>query len=533
MSRQITQGQQARQRLLEGVNIAGSVIGSTYGPKGRNVIIYRGLGDSPLSTRDGVTVARNVELPDPELDAGARVVREASEKTNREAGDGTTATAVLTQVIYSLGLKAIDGGASPVFLKRGIEIGVAVVSSYLESISVTVHGDKIEQIATISANNDPVLGAIITDAVRAAGKDGVITVDNSDTDETTLEKVEGMQLKTGYKSPYFITDPLRMEVQFENAKVLISEKKFSSFTPGIKTLLEKFATTQTPLFILAEDVEGDVIAVLVQNRMKAGRYWAAAKVPLGVGKGTLEDIAILCGGTALTADLGVGDDDIPVSMLGSAAKIVISDRLTTISGGGGTREAIQKRIAEIRVQLDKAEGQYEKDKLQERLARLSGGVSIIRVGASSEVELKDKKLKIEDALHATRAAVEDGIVAGGGVALARAALILNDLEASGDIKVGITIVQTALQEPLQRIVSNAGQDGDLVLLKVLGNPEPNFGFNALTDTYEDLMKAGVIDPTKVIRLALVNAASAAAQLLITEALITPVVEKTDNLKFGG
>jgi chaperonin GroEL len=545
MAKQIVHGEESRQAILRGVNLLADAVKVTLGPKGRNVVIEKKFG-SPTITKDGVTVAKEIELKDGLENMGAQMVREVASKTSDVAGDGTTTATVLAQAIYREGVKTVAAGANPMAMKRGIEKAVALVcgsfdkktgergKGELDKFSKPVSGEMIAQVGTISANNDETIGHIIAEAMKKVGKDGVITVEESKTLETQLEVVEGMQFDRGYLSPYFVTDPERMEVAIENAYILINEKKISSMK-DLLPLLEQIAKSGKPLLIIAEDVEGEALATLVVNKLRGTLQVAAVKAP-GFGdrrKAMLQDIAILTGGKAITEDLGIKLENVQIADLGQAKKITIDKDNTTLVEGKGKHGDIEGRVKEIRSQIDKTTSDYDREKLQERLAKLVGGVAVIKVGAATETEMKEKKARVEDAMHATRAAVEEGIVPGGGVALARCAAALDKLKLEGDEQIGVNIVKRALQEPLRQIVENAGQEGAVVLGKVLESKDTNYGFNALSDEYEDLVKAGVLDPTKVVRTALTNAGSIASLMLTTEALVAEIPEKKEAPMGGG
>ena len=545
MAKQIVHGEESRQAILRGVNLLADAVKVTLGPKGRNVVIEKKFG-SPTITKDGVTVANAIELKDPLENMGAQMVREVASKTSDVAGDGTTTATVLAQAIYREGVKTVAAGANPMALKRGIEKAVAVVcgtpdpktgergKGELDKFSKPVTGEMIAQVGTISANNDETIGHIIAEAMKKVGKDGVITVEESKTLETQLEVVEGMQFDRGYLSPYFVTDPERMEAALENAYILIHEKKISSMK-DLLPLLEQIAKSSKPLLIIAEDVEGEALATLVVNKLRGTLQVCAVKAP-GFGdrrKAMLQDIATLTGGKAITEDLGIKLENVQVSDLGQAKKITIDKDNTTIVEGKGKHSEIEGRVKEIRGQIDKTTSDYDREKLQERLAKLVGGVAVIKVGAATETEMKEKKARVEDAMHATRAAVEEGIVPGGGVALARSSAALDKLKLEGDEQIGVNIVKRAIQEPLRQIAENAGEEGAIVLGKVLDAKDSNFGYNAFSDEYQDLVKAGVLDPTKVVRTALTNAGSIAALMLTTEALVAEIPEEKKNAPMGG
>jgi len=529
MAKQIIYQEEARRALLRGVNQLADAVKVTLGPKGRNVVLDRKFG-SPTITKDGVTVAKEIDLKDPVENLGAKMVREVASKTSDIAGDGTTTATVLAQAIVREGSKNVAAGANPMGLKRGIEKAVEAVVEELRKLSRPVSGGAIAQVGTISANNDSTIGKIIAEAMEKVGKDGVITVEEAKTMETSLEVVEGMQFDRGYLSPYFVTDPDRMEVVVEDPLILIHEKKISSIK-DLLPVLEKVAQSGSPLLIIAEDVEGEALATLVVNKLRGTLKAAAVKAP-GYGdrrKAMLEDIAILTGGRAITEDLGIKLENIKLEDLGRAKKVTIDKDNTTIVEGAGTRKAIEGRVKQIRTQIDETTSDYDREKLQERLAKIVGGVAVIKVGAATETEMKEKKARVEDAMHATKAAVEEGIVPGGGVALLRAASILDkiakDKNLDDDERLGVGIVRRAVEEPIRWIAQNAGMEGSIVAAKVKESNDRDFGFNAETETYEDLVKAGVIDPTKVVRTALQNASSIASLLLTTEALVCEIPEK--------
>jgi chaperonin GroEL len=542
-AKQIVHGEESRQAILRGVNKLADVVKVTLGPKGRNVVLDKKFG-SPLITKDGVTVAKEIELKEPLENMGAQMVREVASKTSDVAGDGTTTATVLAQSIYREGCKTVAAGANPMAIKRGIEMAVRAVCGYdetqkdgtkkhvkgeLEKISKPVEGAMIAQVGSVSANNDSTIGNIIAEAMKKVGKDGVITVEEAKTMETALEVVEGMQFDRGYLSPYFVTDPDRMESVLENALVLIHEKKISSMK-DLLPLLEQIAKGGKPLLIIAEEVEGEALATLVVNKLRGTLQVAAVKAP-GFGdrrKAMLEDIAILTGGKAITEDLGIKLENVKLDDLGRAKKITVDKDNTTIVEGGGKSAEIEGRVKQIRTQIEDTTSDYDREKLQERLAKLVGGVAQIKVGAATETEMKEKKARVEDAMHATKAAVEEGIVPGGGVALVRSIPALEKLKATGDEQIGIDIVKRALEEPLRLIADNAGHEGAVVVEKVRNNPNPHFGFDAQDETYCDLVEAGVIDPTKVTRTALQNAASIASLMLTTEALVSEFPEKEDK-----
>ena len=534
MAKQIVYGEKSRQIMIEGVNQLANAVKVTLGPKGRNVVLDKKFG-SPTITKDGVTVAKEIELKDPLENMGAQMVREVASKTSDIAGDGTTTATVLAQAIYREGAKNVVAGANPMDIKRGIDRAVEVVVDNLRKMSAEVGGDMIAQVGTISANNDATIGKIIAEAMDKVGKDGVITVEEAKTLETSLEVVEGMQFDRGYLSPYFVTDPDRMEVVLENPIILIHEKKISSMK-DLLPLLEQVARLSRPLLIIAEDLEGEALATLVVNKLRGTLQGAAVKAP-GFGdrrKAMLEDIAILTNGKAITEDLGLKLENIRVEDLGKAKKVTIDKDNTTIVEGDGSQQAIAGRVKQIRAQIEETTSDYDREKLQERLAKLVGGVAIIKVGAATETEMKEKKARVEDAMHATKAAVEEGIVAGGGVALLRGALALDDLKLKGDQRIGVNIVRRALEEPMRWIAQNAGFEGSIVVQKVREAKNKDEGFNAQTEKYENLVKSGVIDPTMVVRAALQNAGSIASLLLTTEALIADIPEeKPDAAPMGG
>jgi chaperonin GroEL len=536
MAKQIVHGEESRQAILQGVNILADAVKVTLGPKGRNVVIEKKFG-SPTITKDGVTVAKEIELKDALLNMGAQMVREVASKTSDVAGDGTTTATVLAQAIYREGVKTVAAGANPMAMKRGIEKAVGTICGVLDKegnrgkgeldkLSKPVSGDMIAQVGTISANNDETIGRIIAEAMKKVGKDGVITVEESRTMETQLEVVEGMQFDRGYLSPYFVTDPERMEAVLENVYILIHEKKISSMK-DLLPMLEQIAKSSKPLLIIAEDVDGEALATLVVNKLRGTLQVCAVKAP-GFGdrrKAMLQDIAILTGGKAITEDLGIKLENVQMSDLGQSKKITIDKDNTTIVEGKGKHAEIEGRVKEIRSQIDKTSSDYDREKLQERLAKLVGGVAVIKVGAATETEMKEKKARVEDAMHATRAAVEEGIVPGGGVALVRCTVALDKLKVEGDEQIGVNIVKRALEEPLRQISGNAGEEGAVVLGKVLDAKDPNFGYNAQTGEFEDLVKAGVLDPTKVVRTALQNAGSISSLMLTTEALVSELPEE--------
>jgi chaperonin GroEL len=531
MAKQIVTGENSRQAILRGVNVLADAVKITLGPKGRNAVIEKKFG-APVITKDGVTVAKEIELRDPLENMGAQMVREVASKTSDVAGDGTTTATVLAQAIFREGVKTVAAGASPMALKRGIEKAVEVCIAEIKKLSRDVKGDMIAQVGTISANNDKQIGDIIAAAMKKVGKDGVITVEESRTMETALDVVEGMQFDRGYLSPYFVTDPERMECVLEDVRILIHEKKISSMK-DLLPLLEQIAKGGKPLLIIAEEVEGEALATLVVNKLRGTLQCAAVKAP-GFGdrrKAMLEDIATLTGGKAITEDLGIKLENVKLEDLGRAKKITIDKDNTTIVEGGGKVSEIEGRVKQIRAQIEETTSDYDKEKLQERLAKLVGGVAVIKVGAATETELKEKKARVEDAMHATRAAVEEGIVPGGGTALLRCIAVLEKLKLQDDEAIGVNIVRRALEEPMRQIAQNAGHEGAVVIGRVRDSKDDNFGFNAETGEFTDLVKAGVIDPAKVTRLALQNAASVAALMLTTEALVADI--KEDDKKAAG
>ena len=526
MAKQILHGEDSRQAILRGVNTLADAVKTTLGPKGRNVVIEKKFG-SPTITKDGVTVAKEIELKDALENVGAQLVKEVASKTSDIAGDGTTTATVLAQAIYREGVKTVAAGANPTALKRGIDKAVVAINGALDGISKPVSDDKVAQVGTISANGDTEIGAIIAEAVKVVGKDGVITIEESKTMHTGLETVDGMQFDRGYLSPYFVTDAERLEAILEDPYILIYEKKISAMK-DLLPVLEQVARSGKPLVIIAEDIEGEALATLVVNKLRGTLNVAAVKAP-GFGdrrKAILGDIAILTGGKAITEDLGIKLEGVKLEDLGSAKRITIDKDNTTIVDGAGKASDIEGRVKEIRSQIEKTTSDYDREKLQERLAKLVGGVAIIKVGAATETELKEKKARVEDALHATRAAVESGIVPGGGVALLRTASAVDALIATleGDEKTGAKIIRRSIEEPLRQIIANAGEEGAVIVAKVLESKDPYYGYNAATSEFEDLVKAGVIDPTKVTRTALQNAASIAGLLLTTEALIVEIPE---------
>ncbi len=528
MAKQVIHGEDSRAAILRGVNQLADAVKVTLGPKGRNVVIDKKFG-SPTITKDGVTVAKEIELKDALENMGAQMVREVASKTSDVAGDGTTTATVLAQAIFKEGVRTVAAGANPMALKRGIEKAVEKVVAEVAAQSKPVGGDMIAQVGTVSANGDKTIGGIIAEAMSKVGKDGVITVEESKTMETLLEVVEGMQFDRGYLSPYFVTDPDRMEAVLENPLILINEKKISSMK-DLLPILEQVAKMGKPLLIIAEDVEGEALATLVVNKLRGTLNVAAVKAP-GFGdrrKAMLEDIATLTGGKVISEDLGIKLETITVDDLGNAKKITVDKDNTTIVEGNGDAEGIQGRVKTIRNQIEETSSDYDREKLQERLAKLVGGVAVIKVGAATETEMKEKKARVEDAMHATRAAVEEGIVPGGGVALVRAGKVLDDFKTEADDpdeQIGVTIVRRALEEPLRQIAQNAGKEGAVIVENIRANDTFGYGFNAATEKFEDLVAAGVIDPAKVTRTALQNAASIAGLMLTTEAMIADMPDE--------
>src|SRR5438874_2447692 len=526
MAKRIVHGEDSRQAILRGVNMLADAVKITLGPKGRNVVLDKKFG-SPTITKDGVTVAKEIELKDPLENMGAQMVKEVASKTSDVAGDGTTTATVLSQAIFREGVKTVAAGANPMAVKRGIEKAVEVASEQIKKLAKPVSGEMIAQVATVSANNDTTIGNIIAEAMKKVGKDGVITVEEAKTLETTMDLVEGMQFDRGYLSPYFVTDPDRMQCVLENCLILIVEKKISTMK-DLLPVLEQVAKMRRSLLVIAEDIEGEALATLVVNKLRGTLQAAAVKAP-GFGdrrKAMLDDIAILTKGRSITEDLGIKLENIQIEDLGTAKKIVIDKDNTTIVEGGGKRAAIEGRVKQIRAQIEETTSDYDREKLQERLAKLVGGVAIIKVGAATETEMKEKKARVEDAMHATRAAVEEGIVPGGGVALLWCQKSLDKTKGhDDDEKTGIEIVRRALEEPIRIIAQNAGAEGAIVVGKVKESKDKNFGYNAQTDKFEDLVASGVIDPTKVTRTALQNAASIASLLLTTECVVVEKKEK--------
>ena len=530
MAKQVIHGEESRAAILRGINQLADAVKITLGPKGRNVVIDKKFG-SPTITKDGVTVAKEIELKDALENMGAQMVREVASKTSDVAGDGTTTATVLAQAIFREGVKTVAAGANPMALKRGIDKAVERATAEIKRLSKPVKGDAIAQVGTVSANGDTTIGNIIAEAMNKVGKDGVITVEESKTMDTSLEVVEGMQFDRGYLSPYFVTDPERMEAVLENPLILINEKKISSMK-DLLPLLEQVAKMGKPMLIIAEDVEGEALATLVVNKLRGTLNIAAVKAP-GFGdrrKAMLEDIAILTGGKVISEDLGIKLENVKLEDLGRAKKVTIDKDNTTIVEGAGKQTDIEGRVKTMRAQIEDTTSDYDREKLQERLAKLVGGVAVIKVGAATETEMKEKKARVEDAMHATRAAVEEGIVPGGGVALVRAAKALEkftineDGGGDPDEQIGVNIVRRALEEPLRQIVQNAGKEGAVVVERIRSEKSENVGFNAATEAFEDLVKAGVIDPAKVTRTALQNAASIAGLMLTTEAMVSELPE---------
>jgi len=532
-AKEITQGEDARRALIDGVNKLASAVKITLGPKGRNVVLEKKFG-SPVVTKDGVTVAKEIELEGREK-VGAAMLREVASKTSDVAGDGTTTATILAQAIVREGLKTVTAGANPMAVKRGIEKAVKIAVEEIQKISKDIKGEMIAQVGSISANNDHDIGDIIAEAMKKVGKDGVITVEEAKSIETSLEVVEGMQFDRGYLSPYFVTDPERMECTLEDCYILLNEKKISSMKDMLP-LLEQVAKTGKPFLVLAEDVEGEALATLVVNRLRGTLQGCSVKAP-GFGdrrKAMLDDIAILTGGKVISEDLGIKLENVQLEDLGQAKKVTIDKDNTTIIEGAGKGADIAGRVKQIRAQIEETSSDYDREKLQERLAKLVGGVAVIKVGAATETELKEKKARVEDAMHATKAAAEEGIVPGGGVAYLHAIKALEKTKLKDeDEQIGVNIIKRALEEPLRQIVHNAGHEGAIVVAKIRESKNPNFGFNADTEVYEDLVEAGVIDPTMVARTALENAASIAGLLLTTEALITDVPEDEKASAPGG
>ncbi len=525
-AKQIVYSENSRQAILRGVNQLADAVKVTLGPKGRNVVLEKKFG-GPTITKDGVTVANEVELKDPLENMGASMVREVASKTSDVAGDGTTTATVLAQAIYREGVKAVAAGANPMELKLGIEAAVEAVVAEVKKMGIaTKTNEQIAQVGTISANGDHTIGNTIAEAMKKVGKDGVITVEESKTMLTELQTVEGMQFDRGYLSPYFVSDPERMECVLEDPYILIHEKKISNMK-DLLPVLEQIARSGKPLLVIAEEVDGEALATLVVNKLRGTLNACAVKAP-GFGdrrKAMLDDIATLTGGTSIMEETGIKLEGVQLKDLGRAKRVTIDKENTTIIDGGGKAKDIEGRIKQIRAQIEETTSDYDREKLQERLAKLSGGVAVIKVGAATETEMKEKKARVEDALHATRAAVEEGIVPGGGVALLRASHVLKNIKMEGDERIGINIVRRACEEPIRQIVANGGWEGAIVMEKILANKDSNFGFNAASGNYEDLVKAGVIDPAKVTRSALQNAASISALMLTTEAMICEIPEK--------
>ncbi len=525
MAKQIIYSEEARKSILRGVNQLADAVKVTLGPRGRNVVLEKKFG-GPNITKDGVTVAKEIELKDPLENMGAQMVREVASKTSDVAGDGTTTATILAQSIFREGVKAVAAGANPMALKRGIEKAVDVAVEEVKKLSKPVSGEMIAQVGTISANSDSTIGNIIADAMKKVGKDGVITVEESKTMSTELQTVDGMQFDRGYLSPYFVTDAERMEAALEDPYILIHEKKISNMK-DLLPLLEQIARSGKPLLIIAEEVEGEALATLVVNKLRGTLNACAVKAP-GFGdrrKAMLEDIGILTGGKAIMEETGIKLEGVRLDDLGRAKRVTVDKDNTTIVDGNGSQKAIEGRIKQLRAQIDDTTSDYDREKLQERLAKLAGGVAVIKVGAATETEMKEKKARVEDALHATRAAVEEGIVPGGGVALLRASAALKELKLDGDEQIGVNIVRRACEEPLRQIVLNSGTEGAIVVDTIRTNSNANYGYNAQSDKYEDLVSTGVIDPTKVTRTALQNASSIASLMLTTEAMVAEIPEK--------
>jgi len=524
MAKQIVYSDDSRHAILRGVNQLADAVKVTLGPRGRNVVLEKKFG-APSITKDGVTVAKEIELKDPLENMGAQLVREVASKTSDVAGDGTTTATILAQAIFREGVKAVTAGANPMSLKRGIDKAVEIAVEEIKKLSRPVSGDMIAQVSRISANSDSTIGDVIAEAMKKVGKDGVITVEEAKTMTTELETVDGMQFDRGYLSPYFVTDQERMECVLEDPYILIHEKKIGNMK-DILPLLEQIARSGKPLLIISEEVEGEALATLVVNKLRGTLNVCAVKAP-GFGdrrKAMLEDISVLTGGKAIMEETGIKLEGVQLEDLGRARRITINKDNTTIIDGAGEQKAVEGRIKQLRNQIDETTSDYDREKLQERLAKLAGGVAVIKVGAATETEMKEKKARVEDALHATRAAVEEGIVPGGGIALLRAAMALESLKLEGDEHFGVNIVRRACEEPIRQIVNNGGEEGAVVVDKIRNQSEPNFGYNAFTGEYEDLVKAGVIDPAKVTRSALQNAASIAALMLTTEAMICQAPE---------
>jgi chaperonin GroEL len=544
MAKQIVSGEESRAAILRGVNKLADAVKITLGPKGRNVVIEKKFG-SPTITKDGVTVAKEIELEDPMENMGAQMVKEVASQTSDVAGDGTTTATVLAQAIFREGVKTVAAGANPMALKRGIDKAVERATAEIKKMAKPVKGDMIAQVGTISANGDETIGKLIAEAMDKVGQDGVITVEESKTMVTDLEFVEGMQFDRGYLSPYFVTNPERMQVVLENPAILISEKKLTSMR-DLLPLLEQAAKQSTPLLIVAEDIEGEALATLVVNKLRGTLNVAAVRAP-GFGdrrKAQLEDLAVLTGGSVISEDLGIKLENVKLEDLGRAKKVTIDKDNTVIIDGAGSTDDLKARVKTLKAQIEAATSDYDIEKLQERLAKLVGGVAVIRIGAATETELKEKKARVEDAMHATRAAVEEGIVPGGGVALIRAAKALDkfkifepdaDGKVNGDLdeQIGVTIIKRALEEPLRQIVQNAGKEGAVIVEKIRAEKNPNVGYNAETETFEDLVAAGIIDPAKVTRCALQNAASIAGLMLTTETLISELQQEDKSMAMSG
>ncbi|MBI3681259.1 MAG: chaperonin GroEL [Acidobacteria bacterium] len=532
-AKQIVYSENSRQAILRGVNQLADAVKVTLGPKGRNVVLEKKFG-GPTITKDGVTVAKEIELRDPLENMGAQMVREVASKTSDVAGDGTTTATILAQSIFKEGVKSVAAGANPMALKRGIEKAVDMVVEEVKKLSKPVSGEMIAQVGTISANGDETIGNTIAEAMKKVGKDGVITVEEAKTMHTELQTVDGMQFDRGYLSPYFITDPDRMECVVEDPYILIHEKKISNMK-DLLPLLEQIARSGKPLLVIAEEVEGEALATLVVNKLRGTLNACAVKAP-GFGdrrKAMMEDICILTGGKAIMEETGIKLEGVRLDDMGRAKRVTVDKDNTTIVDGGGSQKAIEGRIKQLRAQIDETTSDYDREKLQERLAKLAGGVAVIKVGAATETEMKEKKARVEDALHATRAAVEEGIVPGGGVALLRAAAVLKGMKADHDEQIGVDIVRRSCEEPLRQISGNAGYEGAIVVEKVRADSDPNYGFNAQSACYEDLVKSGVIDPTKVVRTALQNASSISSLMLTTEAMVCEIPEKKPAPAPGG
>jgi chaperonin GroEL len=532
-AKQIVYSENSRQAILRGVNQLADAVKVTLGPRGRNVVLEKKFG-GPTITKDGVTVAKEIELKDPLENMGAQMVREVASKTSDTAGDGTTTATILAQAIFREGVKAVAAGANPMALKRGVERAVELIVEDVKKLSKPVSGEMIAQVGTISANGDTTIGNIIAEAMKKVGKDGVITVEESKTMVTELQTVDGMQFDRGYLSPYFISDPDRMECVLEDPYILIHEKKISNMK-DLLPLLEQIARAGKPLLVIAEEVEGEALATLVVNKLRGTLNACAVKAP-GFGdrrKAMLEDIGILTGGKAIMEETGIKLEGVRLDDLGRAKRVTVDKDNTTIVDGAGTQKTIEGRIKQLRAQIEETTSDYDREKLQERLAKLAGGVAVIKVGAATETEMKEKKARVEDALHATRAAVEEGIVPGGGVALLRAVKALDNIKVPGDEQIGVDIIRRSVEEPVRQIVGNAGFEGAIVIEKIRSATDPNFGFNAANAQYEDLVKSGVIDPTKVTRSALQNASSIAALMLTTEAMIAEIPEKKPAPSPGG